>query len=365
MRATHTVFATSENCAVQNPTYGGRLYRKTRRKSERTNLNKQQSSTLSARDHMPLVSVFMKSYNHERFISEAIESVLSQDFEDLELIVVDDASTDGSRSLVERHARQDHRIRTIFHQRNLGITRVVNDGIDAATGKYIAQIDSDDLWVNSKLRKQLAVLECNENLVVWSEGEVVDQHGYPLGMTFSELVRSTTKAKNGALFQTLLAGNYIFGSSLMYKKANLDGLRYDERLLYNNDYKFLLELARICEFYYIAEPLAKYRIHGKNTLVGSGAAASKRRRRAYAEEIWIRQEALQRHSREISDGTKAEIYASLGFCHLELGERREAIRSYLQAIKHNPHSWSNLAYVARFFEKGLIGSLDPRAWRRA
>ena len=314
---------------------------------------------------MPLVSVFMKSYNQEWYVSEAIESVLRQDFEDFELIVVDDASTDGSRSLIEHHARQDHRIRTIFHERNLGVTRVVNDGIDASTGKYIAQIDSDDVWVDCKLRKQLAVLARNEDLVVWSEGEVIDQHGNPLGTTFSELVRSTTKVKNGALFQTLLAGNYIFGSSLMYKKANIGDLRYDERLLYNNDYKFLLELARICEFCYIAEPLAKYRMHGKNALVGTGAAATKRRRIAYAEEIWIRQEALQLHRREIPDVTKAEIYASLGFCHMELGEYREAFGSYLQAIKHNPYSWTNLAYMAHSFERGLRDSIDPRAWRRA
>jgi tetratricopeptide (TPR) repeat protein len=167
------------------------------------------------------------------------------------------------------------------------------------------------------------------------------------------LLGSTTKAKSGALFQTLLTGNYIFGSTLMYKKANLDGLRYDERLLYINDYKFLLELARICEFYYISEPLAKYRMHGKNTLAGSGAAATKRRRRAYAEEIWIRQEALHRHRREIPDVTKAEIYARFGLCHMELGECREAFSSFLQAIKYNPCSCSNLACIARSFGEGF------------
>jgi glycosyltransferase involved in cell wall biosynthesis len=310
---------------------------------------------------VPLVSVFMKSYNHDRYISEAIESVLGQSFEDFELIIVDDGSIDSSRQIIERYEQQDYRIRSILHEHNMGITKVVNDGIDAAQGTYIAQIDSDDLWVDSKLRKQLTVLERNDNVVVWSEGEVIDQHGYPLGTTFSELVRSTTKAKSGALFQTLLAGNYIFGSTLIYKKANLDGLRYDERLLYNNDYKFLLELARICEFYYVSEPLAKYRMHGKNTLVGSGAAATKRRRRAYAEEIWIRQDAWHRHRREIPDVTKAEIYASLGLCHMELGECREAFSSFLQSIKHNPYSWSNLACIARFFKQGLRDSLDPRA----
>lgn len=307
---------------------------------------------------MPLVSVLMKSFNHKSFISEAIESVLRQDFEDLELIIVDDASTDKSRSLIQDYAKGDARIRMIFHEQNSGITTVVNDGINAAEGKFIAQIDSDDVWVSDKTRKQLAVLEQNENLIVWSEGEVVDQRGCPLGKTFSELVKSTSKAKSGALFQTLMAGNYVFGSSLMYKKANLDGLRYDDRLLYNNDYKFLLELARKYEFYYIAEPLAKYRVHGKNTLVGSGAEATKRRRVAYAEEIWIRREALREHQVEISDAGKAEIYDRLGFCHTELSEYRKALASYLQAIKCNPYRWSNLAHIARFVQKLLSDRLD-------
>jgi glycosyltransferase involved in cell wall biosynthesis len=300
---------------------------------------------------MPFVSVFMKSFNHESFISEAIESVLNQDFGDLELIIIDDASTDKSRALIEDYEKRDARIRTIFHGQNAGITSVVNDGINAAEGKFIAQIDSDDVWMSDKIRKQLAALEQNDNLIVWSEGEVIDQNGCPQGKTFSELVMSTSKVKSGALFQTLMAGNYIFGSSLMYKKANLDGLRYDDRLLYNNDYKFLLELARKYEFYYIAEPLAKYRMHGKNTLVGSGTEATARRRVAYAEEIRIRRDALREHQGEISDGGKAEVYDSLGFCHAELGDYRQALACFLQAIKCNPYRLSNLAHIARFVQK--------------
>ncbi|MGZ4893068.1 MAG: glycosyltransferase family 2 protein, partial [Halobacteriota archaeon] len=137
---------------------------------------------------VPLISIFMKSYNHELYISEAIVSVLNQDFEDLELIIVDDASTDESRQIIERFAEQDPRIRVIFHEQNFGITRVVNDGIDAARGKFIAQIDSDDVWVTDKLRKQLAVVERDENVIVWSEGRLIDQNGRPLGKNFSELV---------------------------------------------------------------------------------------------------------------------------------------------------------------------------------
>lgn len=309
-------------------------------------------------DRPPLVSVLMKSYNHDRFIAEAIESVLQQDFKNLELIIVDDASTDASRQIIERYAQQDPRIRTIFHKQNLGITKVVNDGIDAARGEFIAQIDSDDVWAKDKLRKQLAVLEDNEDSIVWSEGELIDEKGRSLGKTFSQFVPGASKKKSGALFETLLAENVIFGSTLIYKRANLCGLRYDQGLLYLNDYKFLLELARKHEFQHIAEPLAKYRIHGKNTLEGSGPDATRRRRKARAEAIWIRQEALTRYQGEMTDTAKAETYASLGFCYAMLGRLREASSSYLQAIKHNPYAC--LAYEARFFQGRLQNFLRSR-----
>jgi teichuronic acid biosynthesis glycosyltransferase TuaG len=324
---------------------------------------------------MPLVSVFMKSYNHELFISEAIESVLKQDFEDLELIIVDDRSTDSSRQIIKNYEQEDSRVRSILHERNLGIAKVVNDGIDASQGKYIAQIDSDDVWVEDKLQKQLAVLDGNENLIVWSEGELIDHNGKLLGETFSESVRSVMKKKSGNIFQQLLAGNYIFGSTLLYKKTNLGGLRYDEGLLYNNDYKFLLELARKYSFCYCAKPLAKYRIHRENTLAGSrlcrrlwnkeyrgfqSAEVAKRRLRAYQEEVMIRQKALHDYDNKVPDTLMAGICASFGFCYRKLGENNKAIRSYLHAIRCNPRSWSNLVYSTDIFALALRNLLSKR-----
>ncbi len=298
-------------------------------------------------DHVPTVSVFMKSYNHAQFIGEAIESVVQQDFEDLELIIIDDASTDGSREIIEHYARDDSRIRTLFHEHNLGITKVVNDGISAAQGMFIAQIDSDDVWTHDKLTQQLAILEQNKEAIIWSEGELIDQNSRPLSITFSEMVKSTKKKKSGKIFPELLAGNYVFGSTLLYKRANLDGLRYDERFLYNNDYQFLLELAHKYEFNYLSEPLAKYRVHGDNTLAGVGVEAEKRRNVARAEEITIRQEALQRYGFELSETTMAEVYASIAKCYSSLGNNKEARRLYVRAIRHNPHSRSTATFVFR------------------
>ena len=140
------------------------------------------------------------------------------------------------RQIIERYAKQDPRIRVIFHERNLGILRARNDGIAAAKGKFIAQIDSDDVWVADKLTKQLAVLDRDEDLIVWSEGEVIDHAGQSIGKSFSELLGHTLAVNEqneprGDLWQELLWSNYIFHSTVLYKKQNLGDVRYEEEIL--------------------------------------------------------------------------------------------------------------------------------------
>ncbi|MGZ4892190.1 MAG: hypothetical protein ACXV2B_08040 [Halobacteriota archaeon] len=111
-------------------------------------------------------------------------------------------------------------------------------------------------------------------------------------------------------------------------------------MLYVNDYKFLLELARQYEFYYIPEPLARYRIHGDDALVGSGPDADKRRR-GYREEILIPKETLQRYDHELSHTTKAAIYGALGDIYRRIDERKHALSSFVQAIRYDPLSGAN------------------------
>ena len=99
---------------------------------------------------MPLVSVVMPSYNHEKFISEAIESVLGQDFDDLELIIVDDASTDASKQIIQKYEKQDARVRVILHETNCGISKTMNDGIESARGTFKALRNSRDSCIVTK-----------------------------------------------------------------------------------------------------------------------------------------------------------------------------------------------------------------------
>jgi len=285
---------------------------------------------------MPLVSVVMSSYNHEKFIAESIESVLGQDFDDFELIIVDDASTDASRQIIQEYAAEDSRIRVILHETNCGITKTVNEGIEAAKGEFIAEISSDDVWVKDKLTKQLAVVKQNGDLVVWSEGEIIDTNGRPTGTSFSDYYHTVSKQKSGDMFQELSKGNYIFGQTLLYKKSNLGNIRYDENLVYMNDYKLVLDLARKYKYYFLNEPLAKYRLHGHNTLIGSSSETTKRRQIAMREYVSILEEAIRQYDRELTPDTKASMYATLAGYYYDRGEKKRSLGLLLQAVRYKP-----------------------------
>jgi glycosyltransferase involved in cell wall biosynthesis len=312
---------------------------------------------------MPLVSVVMSSYNHEKFISEAIESVLGQDFDDLELIVVDDASTDASRQIIQKYTVEDARVRVILHETNCGIAPTMNDGIAIAQGKFLAVIASDDVWMKDKLSKQLAVLESNEDLIVWTEGEIIDEGGQSVGSSFSELARSVSKKKSGDIFQELLLqADYIFGSTLLFKRANLGTSLYDERLIYANDWKSYLDLAAKYEFYYIQEPLAQYRRHANNT---AGAKVPEGRKMQFVQDlVLLREYLLSEYPHRMSAKAKASQLEQLGYLYCALGQNKKALMSFFRAFTYEPFRKSNLQYPRRFFQftqnvlRGRV--LEPR-----
>ena len=213
---------------------------------------------------MPLVSVLMGSYNHDKFVSEAIESVLGQTFQDFELIIIDDGSKDGSKQIIKNYSKKDDRIKPIFHSKNLGIPKTFNELIGKAKGKFISFTASDDVWVKNKLEKQLEVLEQDENLVIWTEAEIIDTESQTTGQKFTQIHNGLKK--NDYIFDELLCGNFIFGSSVICKTESLDNIKYNENMKYLNDHQLVLDLAYRYNYYFIPEPLAKYRIHDSNTI---------------------------------------------------------------------------------------------------
>ena len=300
---------------------------------------------------MVLVSILMGSYNHEKYIGEAIESVLNQTFRDFEFIIIDDCSTDNSPKIIESYKAKDPRIRAYFNNQNLGISRVLNKGLEAARGEFISFLDSDDAWIPEKLEKQISLIKKHKNKIIWSEAEVIDRAGTATGQTFTEMHCASNRRKTGNLFKELIDDNFIACQSLLFKKHIMKGILFDPNLKYLNDHRFLIDLANEREFYFIPEKLVKYRVHGLNTYFKDEKSWLKDR-------IILRKYILRRYGTSISNNSKGLLNLKIGIAYFSLGEKELAKQFFLNAISVDFLSKNLMLYLLYGLTgaKGSVGS---------
>ncbi len=196
---------------------------------------------------MPKVSVIIPTYNRLSMVKEAIDSVLKQDFEDFELIVVDDASTDGT---VEEIKRYGGRVRLLQHFENRGVSAARNKGILHARGKYIAFLDSDDLWVKGKLKIQVAFLDENPQYPLCYTDEIWIRRGRRVNPKIKHTKYS------GWIFEKCLPLCTISPSSGVMRKTLFSkvGL-FDEALPVCEDYDFWLRVSARFPIFFINKKL--------------------------------------------------------------------------------------------------------------
>lgn len=240
----------------------------------------------------PLVSALVAAYNAEPFIAEALRSALDQDWPALEVIVVDDGSTDGTAAVVER--LNDPRIRLI-RQENRGACGAVNTAFHAARGELLALLDADDVWPAGKLRAQSAVLaERPEVGLVYGDMTVIDGDGNVLDESFL----SDTRPPQGRCLAQMLESNDATASSLLFRRSVAapipDGVPY-------TDWWFAVHAAERSEIAYLPEPRTLYRFHGGNLTLGTeGPAREREMRKAIAFRLWfLRRLELSPREREI------------------------------------------------------------------
>ena len=207
---------------------------------------------------MSKVSVVIPAHNYGHFVSDAIRSVLCQDYSDLEVIVVDDGSRDNTAEVV--HSIIDPRLRYIY-QDSRGLSSARNTGIRAASGRYVAFLDADDLWLPGKLALQVPLLDAFPKIgLVYGGYYLVDEHGNVLATR-----RATSVV--GPILRQLVRGNVVSGSATTstVRRTILEqtGL-FNESLRALEDWDMWLRIAKISEFDRIPEPIAKIRIHNLN-----------------------------------------------------------------------------------------------------
>lgn len=196
-----------------------------------------------------LVSIIMPSYNTAKYISDSINSVLYQTYKNWELIIVDDCSTDNTDEVVKPFL-SDNRIRYLKNEKNSGAAVSRNYALREAKGKWIAFLDSDDLWEKDKLEKQISFMEKNGYKFSYTDYIEIDENSEPLGVTVTgPKVISKTK-----MFDYCWMGCL----TVMYD-AEAVGLIQIEDIKKNNDYAMWLKVCKNADCFLLDEKLASYR----------------------------------------------------------------------------------------------------------
>lgn len=205
----------------------------------------------------PLVSVNMPVYNGERFVGEAITSILAQRFSDFELVIVDDGSTDKTAEIIRGF--HDLRVKLVQNNKNLGLAKARNAAVKASKGKYIAILDGDDIAYPERLRKQVDFLEENPSYcLVCSCIDEIDSSGNVIG-------KKPYQIKDREIQSALFFTNFIAQSSVMLRKEMLPSADpYDIAFPPAEDYHLWVRMAAKHPMHIISEPLVKYRLHEGN-----------------------------------------------------------------------------------------------------
>jgi glycosyltransferase involved in cell wall biosynthesis len=212
----------------------------------------------------PRVSFVVPTYNYARFVGQAVDSLLDQTYHEIEVIVIDDASTDGTQAVLAAYAA-DPRVRLVRHEANAGHIRTYNEGIAAARGEFVGLLSADDLCLDrDAVRRQVALFDSDPAIgFVYPAQAYVDESG--------RLVRVAAPWPDDHVldgldeFRHLVFTNYVPASGPLVRRTCHDEIGcYDERLPHAGDWDLWLRLCTRYRVGYLAQPLYGYRMHGVN-----------------------------------------------------------------------------------------------------
>lgn len=230
---------------------------------------------------MPQVSVILPTYNRQQFLADAIYSILEQTETDLELIVADDGSTDGTAGLVEKIRQQDERV-IYLPLPHTGRSHARNQALNIARGDYIAFQDSDDVSLPERLAIQLALLKSQPGLgMVYCSTKYMDAEGNPLERDY--IVEPTED-----LYTEIILKNYqaVIPMTAMLRRPAADKVGgFDENLDRFEDLDFVLRVAREYPCQAIVQPLYKARAHDENAMPSQKPQEVLRNLDRYAEKV--------------------------------------------------------------------------------
>jgi len=315
-----------------------------------------------------IVSVVIRAFNCDRYISLAIESVLAQTFQDFEIVVVDDASTDGTGAILEAYAQRDERVRAFPNETNQGPARAMNMGLRQAQGEFVAVQDGDDLSLPERLETQVTFLKANPDIALVGGGAyLMDEEGEEMGV--GDWPRKRIMPEE--VRQYLRKGMMFVHSSLMFRRECIEAIGfYDEFFSASHDYDMLIRMADKFDIVYYEEPLVEWRWLNSG-ITGSkpqsqAAEAELARARNKATKEGVTLNLQQEYNRLMAEGaikscryrtnrpvSDAAYYYTMGLVLLESGKTRQARKKFSKALKHRGSinlrlrvlAWYVLSYI--------------------
>ena len=303
---------------------------------------------------MPQVSVIIPVYNGEKYIEEALESVFAQTFQDFEVIVINDGSTDGTEQRLEKS-----RGRIIYiTQPNMGQSASRRKGLAAANAPLIAFLDSDDLWLPKKLEQQVEFAQAHPEYGIVS----TDVLSFNETGVVSPTLRKTYSISNGFVVEKLLFGNWIPPSAAMVRRECFDMVRNFDLPPpeHGEDWLMWMQIAAHYPVYFIDEVLVKKRVHAESV----SSRDSERSMEHFFRNLEIMRDHIpQLGARpELIDECAFRICLKHGLADLQALDLQSARNNVRRAISHKPYSlkaWALLAiahapvWILRALKRGM------------
>lgn len=297
--------------------------------AEIDSVGKNQQHHLS--DEFPTISVVIPCYNAERWISATLRSVLSQNWPNLEIIVVDDGSSDRSAELV----RTQFPDVKLLKQKNSGVAAARNMGIAHAKGDWIAFLDADDIWLPDKLRLQWNMLHSNpcakmaySSWQVWKCLDPFPDQKLLADLSDRNTVTEIYDGPSGWIYPELLADCHVWTSTVLIHRSLLEQIgTFDERLRIGEDYDLWLRASRHTPILRVSLPLALYRMHPYSIT----KSAPSENYQAY-----VIMKALKNWGTDSPDGrsaSKNDVVAALARTWRDFAAAHVAVRNYRPAVQ--------------------------------
>jgi glycosyltransferase involved in cell wall biosynthesis len=274
---------------------------------------------------MPQVSVIIPTYNRAHVLGEAIESVLSQTYDDLELIVVDDGSQDGTRDVVASYSSR----LTYLYQENRGVSAARNRGIEQARGSYLSFLDSDDLWLKEKLYLQMECMKEHPEILICYTDEIWIRKGVRVNQMKKH------RKYSGMIFEYCLPLCIVSPSSVLINRQLLDEVGvFDETLEVCEDYDLWLRISARYPIQFIEKPLIVKRGGHEDQLSKKGKGQDRFRIKALVK--LLKEDYISPHQRELAWRELVRKSTIYGKGCIKRGKKEEGENILALAEQYNP-----------------------------